>query len=88
MSAVFWGEGHTDMDQIGSGRVGSGRVGSGRIGSDRGGAAPAFFDEFSYYLGPDGAPIARRVSARLSCLSEQLLFFEVPPFFNSRERDR
>lgn len=78
------------MDQIGSGRIESGRVGSGR-----GGAAPAFLDEFSYF-GPDGAPSseAREILSLLAQLRdspvslEQLLFFEVLPFFNSRERER
>ena len=84
VSAVFWGEGHADMD----------RVGSGRVGSDQGGAAPAFFDEFSYF-GPDGAPSseAREILSLLapsrdSPVSRELLFFEVLPFFNSRERER
>ncbi len=51
-------------------------------------------DEFSYF-GPDGAPSseAREILSLLAQLRDspvslELLFFEVPPFFNSRERER
>ena len=82
VSAVFWGEDTPIW------------IRSGRVGSGRGGAAPDFLDEFSY-LGPDGAPSseAREIHSLLAQLRdspvslEQLLFFEVLPFFNSRERE-